>query len=106
VSKREDSFDGGFYSSNAPDVVVIFNHQFFVMGILPTGNFLIYHLRMGTRLARTFTPLSAIKEEDDSSSSSQIYRPVPIHISRTILPIEEEEEEEGNELPTVLVTLL
>jgi len=52
VSKREDSFDGGLCGSNAPesDVVVIFNHQFFVMGILPTGNFLIYHLRMGTRL--------------------------------------------------------
>jgi len=44
---------GGCCGSNAPDVVVIFNHQFFVMGILPTENFLIYHLRMGTRLKVT-----------------------------------------------------
>jgi hypothetical protein len=44
---------GGLRGSNAPDVEVIFNHQFFVMGILPTGNFLIYHLRMGTRLGET-----------------------------------------------------
>ena len=44
-----------------------------------------------------FTPLPVIKEEDDNSSSSQIYQPVPFRISRDILPIEEEEEEEEEE---------
>jgi hypothetical protein len=28
---------GGLRGSNAPDIEVICNHQFFVMGILPTG---------------------------------------------------------------------
>jgi hypothetical protein len=58
---------GGFsnvrFRVSSPSVVVIYkailreNHPiikidglFFVMGILPTGNFLIYHLRMETRL--------------------------------------------------------
>ena len=48
--------------------------------------------------ARAFMPLPAIDEEDNLSSS-QIYQPVPIWISRNILPIEEEEEEEENEPP-------
>ncbi|KIM39597.1 hypothetical protein M413DRAFT_29301 [Hebeloma cylindrosporum] len=43
--------------------------------------------------AKTFEPLPAIEEEGDDASSSQICQPVPILISRDILPIDEGEKE-------------
>jgi hypothetical protein len=64
----------------------------------PSIQSLINRKRGKCTRARTFTPLPAIKEEDDNSLSSQIYQPVSIRISRDISPIEEEDEEE-NEPP-------